>query len=249
MNSVVYSAMCVVYYTTPVTTAVFSTSDPDFTGPLPTDASLVTTVLSNLALDRAVVPVLYKTTDAAIMSLLGSSVGTLTPTSSSSSTSSTASADPATTTSEDFSSTAQGSSTTIAQSTGTAASGATSSSSSSSLSPGAIAGIVIGVIGVIALFFAGWAFLRMQRRKAAGSGSSPEEKANSEPEGEVNSADGVRSEVYWGKTELDGRDAFTELEAPRGVNEVSAGQHHAWEMSAESRPTEMATDSPPRELE
>lgn len=174
-------------------TNVFSTSDPDFTGPLPTGAVLQTVALSSLMgnynMYQNVIPVRWQTTDTEIMRLLASSTGT--------------------------------------QSSGITDPAATESHTPSGLSPGAIAGIVIGSLGGIALILVGCVLMWIRRRKAR-DGSHGEA-------GLVH----ARSEE-WVKPELDGRDAYAELEEPCKVTELSANQkHQAWEMASDSVAAEL----------
>lgn len=204
------------------TATVFSASD--LTGPMPSDATLQTTFLS-LYLFLNVIPVRWHTTDTEIIRLLASSMDA-----------SAASLRSGTTSTTDVSmgdnpSTA-GVSThpteTASQGSGSITPVTTNSSTPSSLTPGAMAGIVIGAFGVIAIVFAGWAFMRMQRRM---TGGGPNGKADS---GHAPSRHG------WVGGETDRQDAYAELEVSQGMNEISAGEKdHAWEMTPESRPAEL----------
>lgn len=163
----------------------------------------------DFGLYQDVIPVRWQTTDAEIMRLLGSPLYTSTAGSTSSSFASGIS---------DTAGALANPTKTASQGPSRATSAVTESNTHASLAPGAIAGIVIGSIGTIALFFAGWAFMRTQRRKMGGG-----------PRGEAGvTRAGSRN---WVKPELDGQDAFVELEEPRRVTEVSVNQKYlAWEM-------------------
>jgi hypothetical protein len=206
-------------------TNVYSTSDISFSAPMPTGAKLQTMLSETMHYSHVFanfIPVRWQTADSAVMLLLGSltEMKTVSP-----STRPRTSGSRNTTSSVAATSSAGGEPSKSA--TRSLSSAATASPASFNLSPGAIAGVVIGSIGVIALLFAGWALVRIQRHKL--SINSPNDKTSI-----------YQDSKNWTKPELDGRDAYVELEAPRMVSEVSTGlKDHSWEMSANSRPSEL----------
>lgn len=187
------------------TATVFSTNDLNFDGAAPRSAALITTTLGDYGpVSARAISIRWQTTDTEILRLLGSDVPGLivTPVAG----------------------------TLISDPSGTTRTSSQSSDNtpaamrpvSSSLTPGAIAGIAIGIFVAIMLILVGWVLLKLVRRRAGPS------------------LDWGTKHGSWVKPELDGRDAYAELEAPSTVAEAAAGHRYpAWEMGAESLPTEL----------